>query len=320
MSNIFYFPRAHSLPGAKLTFSVSGTTTLQNTYQDVLLQTPHQNPVTADADGYFAPIYLDPSLPNYRIKHTTSANVLIEQLDGIPAAGSTGQSLLLSSVGAALTLEDTSQASGERRWKVRLTGSSFAISTADNSGTATDDAIVITQNSGIVSEIRLGTPFFYASDLLLQPLQAVKTTATARASTTTFAADSVLQVALPEGGYYQLELYLRVVGNGSSGAGGFKWKIVATGTVGANGIFAGGRSTVNSSDIVTDTLNMETGTSYAAVVATGDGEYVHYTGFAHFTTSGAMSVHWAQNSSNINATSVMAGSYIKATKLGSATS
>jgi len=85
MSNIFYLPRAQSLPGAKLTFTISGTTTPQNTYQDVDLTTPHANPVVADASGYFAPIYLDPSLPNYRMKLTTSADVLIVQYDDILA-------------------------------------------------------------------------------------------------------------------------------------------------------------------------------------------------------------------------------------------
>ena len=49
------------LPGSKLTFTQTGTTTPQNTYTDVDLTTPHSNPVVADSDGVFAAIYFDPS-------------------------------------------------------------------------------------------------------------------------------------------------------------------------------------------------------------------------------------------------------------------
>lgn len=88
MSNLFYLPRVVYTPGAKLHFYATGSSTPQNTYQDSDLTTPHANPVVANSAGYFDPIYLDPSLPDYRVDLTDSADVQQSgyPLDDIPAA------------------------------------------------------------------------------------------------------------------------------------------------------------------------------------------------------------------------------------------
>ena len=84
MPSLFVLPRqvplsssAGLIAGAKLTFSATGSSTLQNTYSDIGLTTPNANPVIADGNGVFSKIYLDPGLPNYRVKLTTSADVLL---------------------------------------------------------------------------------------------------------------------------------------------------------------------------------------------------------------------------------------------------
>lgn len=78
MSNIFYRTRVQSEPGAKLYFYASGTSTPQNTYQDIDLTTAHSHPVVADAEGYFDTIYLDPALGNYRYTLTDADDVVLE--------------------------------------------------------------------------------------------------------------------------------------------------------------------------------------------------------------------------------------------------
>jgi lysophospholipase L1-like esterase len=50
------------LPGAKVEFFLTGTTTPTPVYQDAELTTPHPNPVVADSAGRFPPIYLDPGV------------------------------------------------------------------------------------------------------------------------------------------------------------------------------------------------------------------------------------------------------------------
>lgn len=98
MPDLFQLPQVTPLnmgavmPGAKLYFYRTNTSTPQNTYQDAALSTPHENPVVADADGVFAPIFLDPNLPDYRVTLKTSANATVSgyPVDDIPSLSSGG--------------------------------------------------------------------------------------------------------------------------------------------------------------------------------------------------------------------------------------
>lgn len=67
------------LPNAYVQFYLSGTTTPTDVYADADLQTPLDNPVVADDDGHFPPIYLDRSI-SYRAQIYDADDVL--QPDG----------------------------------------------------------------------------------------------------------------------------------------------------------------------------------------------------------------------------------------------
>lgn len=108
------------LPGAKLYFYATGTSNPQNTYSDVLLATPNANPVIADASGVFAPIYLDPSLPHYRVKLTTSADVQIYQVDNVPSNQNTAQTFRLKATAPELILEETDASANNGKWSIRV--------------------------------------------------------------------------------------------------------------------------------------------------------------------------------------------------------
>lgn len=73
------------MAGAKLHFYAASTSTRQNTYQDADLTTPHTNPVVADANGVFPPIFLSPTLGDYKCVLTTSADVVLYTVDDLPA-------------------------------------------------------------------------------------------------------------------------------------------------------------------------------------------------------------------------------------------
>lgn len=64
------------LPGAKVGFFITQTSTPTDTYQDFALTTPHTNPVIADAAGRLPPIYLNPDIL-YRVTFTDSDDVEI---------------------------------------------------------------------------------------------------------------------------------------------------------------------------------------------------------------------------------------------------
>lgn len=86
---IYQHPKAISLdanvralPGSKLNFFLTGTTTPTNTYTTAALSVAHSNPVVANSAGVFETIYLDPSI-TYKVTYTTSADVLIYTVDPV---------------------------------------------------------------------------------------------------------------------------------------------------------------------------------------------------------------------------------------------
>lgn len=72
-------------PGGKLYFYTTGTTTPKNTYSDSGLVTPNANPVVADADGLFGPIYL--ASGDYKVILKTSADTTVWTVDPQPGLG-----------------------------------------------------------------------------------------------------------------------------------------------------------------------------------------------------------------------------------------
>jgi hypothetical protein len=92
--SLFTMPRAVgldagvSLPGAKLYFyEAGGAVVPKNTYSDADLAVGHvhANPVVADADGLFAPIYVLPDA--YYVQLTTAAGVIVWDQDNVSGRG-----------------------------------------------------------------------------------------------------------------------------------------------------------------------------------------------------------------------------------------
>lgn len=74
------------LAGGLLYFYVTGTSTPLATYSDVTLSTPNANPVVANADGWWGPIFLQ--VATYKVILKTSAGVQIWSAD--PVSGTAG--------------------------------------------------------------------------------------------------------------------------------------------------------------------------------------------------------------------------------------
>lgn len=106
-----------TMPGAKLFAYLHGTTTPQNTYNDPDLDPAHANtnPVVADANGLFGPIYLNEALPNYKFVLKTSADVTIWTEDDVPTV-----QLTQATIGAVFypltDLEDDNNVTPIRYW------------------------------------------------------------------------------------------------------------------------------------------------------------------------------------------------------------
>ena len=104
MATQFNLPKAVPLttaaglyPSAKLYFYVTGTSTDKSVYTDAALGTPHAQPVVADANGFFAPIWLANDVA-YRVTLKTSAGATV---NGYPVDG-VGGPILAGDIGSAI--------------------------------------------------------------------------------------------------------------------------------------------------------------------------------------------------------------------------
>lgn len=147
MSALYTFPKQIAVnngavvPGAKLYFYQTGTSTPQNTYQDEDRTTPHANPVVADSMGVFEPIYLDPTLPNYRVTLKTSADVTVWQVDDVPSNQNTQQSMRLNSTLPSLFWNDTDGSSGFNKYRAIVDGNTWKLQLVNSLETVFTDLI-----------------------------------------------------------------------------------------------------------------------------------------------------------------------------------
>jgi hypothetical protein len=139
MPSLFVLPRqvplssaGALLAGAKLFFSQTGTSTAQNTYSDINLTVANANPVVADASGVFGKIYLDPSLPHYRVVLKTSADVTLYTEDDVPSNQNTTQSFRLKATAPALTFEETDASANNKIWRLKVNGEQLLLTILDD--------------------------------------------------------------------------------------------------------------------------------------------------------------------------------------------
>ncbi len=156
MSSLFYPARfASGNAGAKLYFYITNTTTPQNTYQDSALATPHANPVVADAAGLFPAIFFDPTLPDYRVRYTTSADVLIYQTDGVASAQSVSTEYRIESTAPSIVLYDTDGTVNQRKYRISIVGSDFRIGMLNDAESSENTLLYI--QGGVLPRLTLTT-------------------------------------------------------------------------------------------------------------------------------------------------------------------
>jgi len=158
--NLFVLPKQIPLdagvvlPGSKLTFTQTGTTTPQNTFTDVALTVAHANPVIADSDGVFEAIYFDPTFNDYRVKLDTSADVLVYQVDGIPASQS-GQSLTLTAAAPFIDLIENDASVNNSVWRIAVNGEQLTFKVGNDALSLFTDVLTIDRTANTVDTIDL---------------------------------------------------------------------------------------------------------------------------------------------------------------------
>lgn len=155
MSNIFTLPVITRDPGDKLYFFQTGTTTPQNTYSDAGLTTPHDNPVEADAGGEFPVIYLNPSLPDYRVRLTDSSDVQVWQKDNIAATAAESTSYRIKSALPTLIIEETDASTDEGKWKIKSSGGVLTMSLLDDAEATETPFLTVTRTGDTVDSVEI---------------------------------------------------------------------------------------------------------------------------------------------------------------------
>jgi hypothetical protein len=149
MPSLFRLPKpvavsgSQTYAGSKLYFYVTGTTTPTDVYTDADLSITHANPVEADADGVFEPIWLDPEV-TYKVTWRDSGGSLIYTVDPASdslSAATIGRSLYprtAAEISAGVTPTDYSYEPGNvRRYGAvgdGVTDDRQSINSAVNSG------------------------------------------------------------------------------------------------------------------------------------------------------------------------------------------
>lgn len=326
--NLFYLPRQVPIdsgvvvPGAKATFTETGTTNPQNTYTDVALTTPHANPVVADSAGVFAPIYFDPTFGDYRVRLTDSDDVLIYQDDDIPASQS-GQSLSLTAAAPFIDLIENDASANNGVWRIAVNGEQLTLKLGNDALSAFTDILTIDRTANTVDTIDFlpttlnhnGTGVATDTDIttvqdqldVRDAEEKIKASSTLKISDTTLADDPELSGwTLVAGKIYSIQAYLDITQDG----GDIKFLFQFSNAPQQTSMLI---QTQDESNVVFESFETDITASKTISSMTDTERYgLTFTGqfSANASTGGTVDFQWAQNGSDTDSTTLFFGSWI----------
>lgn len=321
------------LSGGLVHTYLAGTSTPQVTYTDITGTVPNANPIVLASNGRLPNVSIwQPGGVSLKIIVTDANGIQLgptfDQLQGIndlvladsalsnPATGS-GADLVAN----AMRSYDIFASARAANVPILQSGQTLIVdfeggnTVADGIGglfywnatsTAGDDDLNVIQPSALTGAgryLRLNQHIEWF---------AVKGATTSRLSSTSVAIDPDLQITLQEGGTYAIKGWL----NDASGTstGGLKGQIAFSGTLVAG--YWGMNGTGTAVNAVPLTAIGTSATLQTAQTGVGN---MPLDGVLFSSTSGVLSFNWAQNSSNATASVLAEGSYLRITRLSSAT-
>jgi hypothetical protein len=295
------------LPGAKLYFFATGTSTPQSVYTDVALTTPHSQPVVASGSGVFAPIYLDGSMSNYRVRLTDANDVQLWQLDEIPATQNTAQNFRVKAAAPEIVFEETGVDAEESKSRIRVNAEVITWELLNSAENTAAEIIRVPRNGTSLGQLTIGgsTP--------LVGRAAYKGTSTERFSNT-LESDTDLQLSLLGSSLYIVEGQLEFDAT-TSGAMGAKFALAYSGTL-FNTTKANVSQFINGTGAVAlATLTTGTPLAFATIGTSASSDQIRFSLALRTTTLGTLSMQWAQNSTTLTALNLRQGSWIRATRV-----
>jgi hypothetical protein len=318
-SKIFELPKAVSLPGARLYFFATGTSTPVDVFTNIALSIPHSNPVVADSNGVFAPIYIDGRTGDLRVSLRTSADVVIYTIDDYLAGyGSTNSIDVTAANNPLIQLSQSGAAANQKNWFVQVAAQQFKLSMANDAFSTQADFLTVSRSANTATQVNVTTQLFSVNgDQAHTGDCASKSATTSRNTTTVLAADPDLSVSLIASSSYLIECALYFYAT-TTAAMGFKFDISAGGGASLiNGRAGPLIQHVNGTGAVA-TLNtfpttpISFGTISTNSVAVDSAQFSAYVTTA---AAGTITLRWAQASSSANNLNLANGSWIRATRL-----
>jgi len=311
-AELFHLPKSVPLTttgdlmsGALADFFVSGTTTRQNTFTTETLAVAHANPVVADGNGIFPPIYLDDTL-NYKVDITDS---LGSSLPGYPVNNLASAETLVAdlasnanALGASLVgIEDT--AGNFTATNVETALAEVYTDLSSTSNTLGASLIGIEDSAGKIN----ATTVEAALAEIANWGRGFDSGGGAFFNTNTTLADVTTRITLTANKRYS------VVGVmwGNENGGGLKFQINLTQTPADIGFFYFKAIDVSTVEVETFSANVQSITSLTGM--TNDDDFIvkfDATFLSHATTGGTIAMQAAQVSSSANSTFVHAGTWI----------
>lgn len=306
------------LPGAKLYFFQTGTSTPQNVYQDFNLTVAHSQPVVADGAGVFAKIYLDGGAPSYRVRLTDANEVQLWQLDDVPSSGNLVQLLRVKGATPEIILEETDAAADFKKTRIRVASTQVEISFLNDAESIAGDIVTVSRLSSttpgtVAWNVQPGN-FTLSGNQALAGLHRYKQATESRSSTTTLTGDTHLLFTLRPSTNYAMELYLIFdTTTGGAGGMGFKFDVEYSQALNqqSNPIV---HSYVNGSGAVSILSGFpSTPATFATLTETASANILRAAwGIRTGSSVTIASLRWAQNSSNANNLNVRLGSWFRA--------
>lgn len=192
MPSLFMLPRqvplsssGGLLAGAKLFFSATGSSTAQNTYSDISLAVANANPVIADASGVFGKIYLDPTLPSYRVVLKTSANVTLYTEDDVPSNQNTSQQFRLKAVAPSLTFEETDASANNKIWRLKVNAEQMLLTILNDAESVETTVFTFDRTGTTVDSLDFAGQYLKVNGVIVATQESGSFTATLSGFTTT---------------------------------------------------------------------------------------------------------------------------------------
>lgn len=321
------------LAGGKVNTYLAGTTTPTTTWSDITGTVPNSNPIILNSAGRLPNtlIWQASGVP-IKVIITDANNNLIgptfDQISGINDVAVTNSLLANPASGDGADLVANAMRSYDifasaraanvpllQAGQTLIVDFEGGVSIADGLGglfywnaasSAADDGLNVikpTSLSGAGRYLRLNPYIEWF---------AVKSGQTARASNVIVAIDPDLQITLPQGGTYAIKGWLNDVGGTS--AGGLKGQITYTGAISTGLWGMDGNGTAVTPVPLTNINTTQT----LQTAQTGVGN-MPIEGALLCTAGGTLSFSWAQNGSNVTGSVLGQGSYLRVTRLSSAT-